>query len=276
MGWFTERLATFRWAKGHSGVLYTAGVLFLAAAGAEIWPQIREQLSEWVVVPASNEEGGMTILGHPAWSILVILGLLFLCAWLFESIFRAYNERSPKFSVSYDNASWSFRKPIRLTRDCGKTFERGISIRAQIQCESLTAIEQCSGYLTKIEYKPVGGDFSEMPIYEPNKLSWALETSAFIPVSIFPRVPKYLGVCYRPISGPARKYSRILGAGERPRALDHHRTCPVRPSQMFPAPPSSAIYSTSSRTTSAYRLVRHDKPRALVRAADPRTPPSSG
>ena len=145
----------------------------------------------------------MTILGHPAWSILVILGLLFLCAWLFESIFRAYNERSPKFSVSYDNASWSFRKPIRLTRDCGKTFERGISIRAQIQCESLTAIEQCSGYLTKIEYKPVGGDFSEMPIYEPNKLSWALETSAFIPVSIFPRVPKYLGVCSSEETGDA-------------------------------------------------------------------------
>lgn len=196
MRWFRERSAAFDWAKGHRVWLSTAGILFLVAAGTEIWPQFREQLSDWVIVPASNEEGGMTILGHPAWSIFVILGLLFLCAWLFESIVLAHKERSPKFSVSYDNVSWSFRKPILLTPDGGKTFEKGISIRAQIQCESLTAVEQCSGFLTKVEYKPVGGAFSEIPIYEPNKLPWALEEPIeFTPVSIFPRVPKYLGIC---------------------------------------------------------------------------------
>ena len=126
------------------------------------------------------------IFGFPSWIIGVTVVFAILFWWTLEFAVRLRYRLKPKFSVSYDNESWSFRKPIRLTSDVGKTFERGISIRAQIQCESGTAIEQCSGVLTKIEYKPVGGDFSEIPIYEPNKLPWALEEPIeFKPVSVF-------------------------------------------------------------------------------------------
>ena len=76
--------------------------LFLVAAGTDFWPQIREKLSDWVVVPAPDEGGGMTIIGHPAWSIFVILGLVCVCVWVFENMVKALDELSPKLEPSFD------------------------------------------------------------------------------------------------------------------------------------------------------------------------------
>ena len=195
MGWLKDRRDTLREAAGIRKSIYLT--IFAGAVGAidRFADAARWALSRWLDVQPRTENPDM-IFGFPSWIIGVTVVFAILFWWTLEFAVRLRNRLKPKFSVSYDNESRSFRKPILLTSDGGKTFERGISIRAQIQCESATAIEQCSVHLTKIEYKPAGGNFSEIPIYEPNKLPWALEEpTEFNPVSVFPRVPKYLGVC---------------------------------------------------------------------------------
>ena len=151
MGWFKERLAAFGWAKGHRAWLYTAGILFLVAAGAEIWPQIREQLLDWVVVPAPNEGGGMTILGNPAWSIFVILGLVCLCAWLFESMVIIHRELSPKLEASFDPDSGGVSVTILTNTETGEFVDSVKYVRLAVNSASRKSVQECVANLVKIE-----------------------------------------------------------------------------------------------------------------------------
>jgi len=151
MVWIKRRLAAFSWAKGHKAWLFTAGVLFLAAAVTEIWPQIQGELSDWAVVLPPNEGAGMTILGHPAWSLFVILGLGCLCAWLFESMVRIHGELSPKLNPLFDPDTGGLTTTVLTDPSTLKTGDPVKYVRLSVNSASRKSVRECVANLVKIE-----------------------------------------------------------------------------------------------------------------------------
>jgi hypothetical protein len=179
MGWLKDRVATVTYSIELKRALAIPFIIAVVTAVIRLVPVLGG--------------GPGVLLGVPAVAWGIGAALLLILYYMIEYATGLRMRLQPKFAVLYDNNSQSFRKPIKLTADQGVTTTRGVSIRAEVRCLSSSEIEQCSGYLTKIEYRHHGSPFSEIPIYEPNILPWALEE--FSPVSVFPNVPKYLGIC---------------------------------------------------------------------------------
>lgn len=151
MRWIEERIAAFVWAKGHREWLYTASAMFIAAAGSQLWPQISEQLSDWVVVPPSDKGAGMTFLGHPVWSIFVIFGLVCLCVWLFESLVRVHGELSPKLEASFDPNSGGVSVTTQKNSKTGEIVDTVKYVRVAVNCTTQKSVQDCVANIVKIE-----------------------------------------------------------------------------------------------------------------------------
>lgn len=193
LGWLKDRYNTFSAVAGPRKYIISLLVAAIVAGIDRIEELARWAMSKWLALTPPAPEPTM-IFGFPSWIVGIAVLFALLWWWTLEYAVRLRRQLKPKFSVSYDDTSLSFRKPIILKYN-DKARTNGISIRLKIECVSGVDIEQCSGHLTKIEFRITGGAFSEIPIYEPNRLSWALERDEFAPVSVFSGVPKYLGIC---------------------------------------------------------------------------------
>jgi hypothetical protein len=168
-----RRLTVLRGAKQNIGWLY-AGVAFLAlVALAEAWPLVAPLLSKWIKVPQG--EGPVTLFGIPmlAWSVGGF-GLLF-GIWMWEHAYRLTRQLEPELAWFYDDREPDCNKKVGISEDEGKTTYSGRSIRLKVFCHGGVNVEQCSGFLTRIQYRAFGGLFSDIPFYEPGYLRWALE-----------------------------------------------------------------------------------------------------
>jgi hypothetical protein len=151
MGWFSERIAALRWAKAHRAWLYSAGISILAAAGVEFWPQIRNQLAKWDGIIAFSEAEGTTLFGHPAWTIFILLGLIFLCIWLFESVAKAHKELSPQIEASFDPNSGGLSITTLTNSDTGEFVDDVKYVRVAAYCAYQKSVQESVANLVKIE-----------------------------------------------------------------------------------------------------------------------------
>lgn len=194
MGWLRDRYHTLAEAAGVRK--YVIGVIIATILGAVDWleEQGRDLFARWFHLASAPEDIDM-VFGFPSWIVgfTVLFFLLFL--WMLEYATKLRLRLKPKFSVSYSNESGAYRKPVLWGNTKSPTRTKGISVRLRIDCDSGIDVEQCSGYLTKVEFRRGLGEFTEIPIYEPNQLPWALQVGEYLPVSVFPGVRKYLGVC---------------------------------------------------------------------------------
>jgi hypothetical protein len=146
---------------------------------------------DWVV--AKLEGLGVSgLLGIPSWVIGVFVGAAIVIFWLVEYIVKLRRRLVPVLRVEYNNAEEDCLKTIQYGE--GGNARLGKSIRLRVKCDSDDNVEEAQGYLTRIEYRSHGGQFSSEAFHEPARLNWALEDH-FGSVTVFPGVPRYLGVC---------------------------------------------------------------------------------
>jgi hypothetical protein len=133
-------------------------------------------------------------LGVSPIMIGILAALIALSYFLLEHIVRLRKRLAPRLLIQYDDATQDCHKTVRFSDDNGKTFSEGRGIRMRVECSTNVDVEQCAGYLTRIEYRMHGGKFSDLPLYEPVRLDWALEKPSH-PVTVYPGITRYLGVC---------------------------------------------------------------------------------
>ena len=93
----------------------------------------------------------MTVLGHPAWSIFFILGLVCLCAWLFESMVKIHGELSPKLEASFDPNSGGVSVTTLTIRETGEFVDSIKYVRVAVDSTSRKSVLECVANLVKIE-----------------------------------------------------------------------------------------------------------------------------
>jgi len=149
---------------------------------------------DWVSTRLA-EAGMGHLIGVPSWAIGVFVALIVIAYWLLDYIVRLRTRLTPALLVDYDDKAQDCHKTIEISPGKGKPHHFGRSLRLRVTCASDENVEHCSGFLTKIEYRVDGGQFSDLPLYEPTYLDWSLQDPPFSPVTVFPRVPRYLAMC---------------------------------------------------------------------------------
>jgi hypothetical protein len=139
-----------------------------------------------------------------AW-VVIILGRFLLVApyslWKTQTDRATAAERevkirlTPLLVVSFDNAADDCNKPILANTAYG--FQKGKSLRVKVVCASDVNVINSAAFLTRIEHRPLGGAFVDVPLNEPTHLHWALqEPTPFDPITVYPRVARYVGICH--------------------------------------------------------------------------------
>jgi len=194
--WFQGRWAAIKTALAERR--YVVGVIVAAVVSFidQLQALAKWALAKWLNIHPPYEYDGM-IFGFPSWMVglTVLFALLFW--WMLEYAVRLRKRLTPLLAISYDNSRADCNKFVYTSSDNWTTQTHTRSIRVCVECNSDVNVERCSGFITQIEYRAHGGQFSEIPLYEPGYLQWALEEpKEFEPVTVYPRVKRYLGVCY--------------------------------------------------------------------------------
>lgn len=147
--------------------------------------------ADWVFLRL-EANGVSSFFGVSPIVIGILAALISLAYFLVDHIVTLRKRLTPLLSVDYDDKAQDCHKTIEI----GPTPRRfGRSLRLRVTCKSDVNVEQCSGFLTRIEYRAHGGQFSDEPLYEPTYLDWSLSDPQFSPVTVYPNVPRYLAVC---------------------------------------------------------------------------------
>jgi hypothetical protein len=174
MRFFQERFEAITGAKSTGPLLVALAIICIGFA----W----EAIQTWL--------GARMIVGAPPWAWGLIIGFAIIAIAFLEYIVRLRRRFLPSMVLAYDDASPDCRKEVLYTSG-----EKGRSIRAKVECATDAWVEKCQGILVKIEYRTFGGGFSDIPLHEPTYLHWAMEEPMpFDPLSIYPSVPRYLGI----------------------------------------------------------------------------------
>jgi hypothetical protein len=179
-GWFRQRIDALNDALGVRR--YVLASLIGAVTSFADWVFLRLETI-----------GVSAFLGVPPIVVGVFAAVLTLAWFLLERIVELRKRLTPLLSVEYDDKAQDCHKTIQYGKEPNHRFGR--SLRLRVMCGSDANVEQCSGFLTKVEYRAHGGQFSNEPLFEPTYLNWALSEPPFSPVTVYPCVPRYLGIC---------------------------------------------------------------------------------
>lgn len=185
MAYFSERWETFKEGVGDKRFfLLSAAKVAVVFGGAIIY-------AVW------GRE--MTLAAQIFLGAAVLFALLF---WVMvEYAVKLKVRLKPLLTIEYDDSKPDCHKQVKYKipppNSSGQdSYRDGHTLRLRVKCATEANVQNCSGFLTKIEYRAQGGSFSDLPFFEPSYLQWAFENpTPFAPVSVFPRVPRYLVVC---------------------------------------------------------------------------------
>jgi hypothetical protein len=170
MEWIRERATTATWAKGHNtAYLLSAAASLLLAALSHLWPHLQPLLSRWIVTASGQ---GMIIFGLPAWIVFLILALICLIGWLFESLVKAHRDLTPKFITSFDENSGGVSETTLTRQRTGELVDDAKYLRLAVQCISQRSVKSCVANLVRIDrLKP-----AEEVIWDQDSLplAWAM------------------------------------------------------------------------------------------------------
>jgi len=166
------------------------GVWLLLAVAMAAFSVFWDPVISWLLEGNAMTWGGISLQG---W--FLVAAFFFLFVWMFEYSVKLRRRIKPNIEATYDNSAEDCNKKVKFRDDSGNNPD-GRSLRLRVETTGDAVVSHCSGFVTKIEYRSPGGAFSELPVYEPLRLPWALGyPDEFTPVNIYPKVSQFLGIC---------------------------------------------------------------------------------